>query len=114
MMVRLSVRGASPPTGRKDPDFRCPGTVFEDQERRIIVNPVKTPVVHRRLADQLWQADQTAVPITPLTDQNPDLAIQDDYTNQTVNIERRGQNGELICGRKIGLTSQPMQELLGV
>ncbi|HVQ52003.1 MAG TPA: fumarylacetoacetate hydrolase family protein [Mycobacterium sp.] len=31
-----------------------------------------------------------------------------------MNIDRRVQNGERICGRKIGLTSQPMQELLGV
>ena len=92
----------------------CPGTVFEDQERRSIVNPVKTAVVHRRLADQLWQADQTAVPIPPLTDQNPDLSIEDAYAIQSVNIDRRIQNGERICGRKIGLTSQPMQELLGV
>ena len=92
----------------------CPGTVFEDQERRSIVNPVKTAVVHRRLADQLWQADQTAVPIPPLTDQHPDLSIEDAYAIQSVNIDRRIQNGERICGRKIGLTSQPMQELLGV
>jgi 2-oxopent-4-enoate hydratase len=75
---------------------------------------VKTPVVHRRLADQLWQADQTAVPIPPLTDQHPDLSIEDAYAIQSVNIDRRVQNGERICGRKIGLTSQPMQELLGV
>ena len=75
---------------------------------------MKTAVVHRRLADQLWQADQTAVPIPPLTDQHPDLSIEDAYAIQSVNIDRRIQNGERICGRKIGLTSQPMQELLGV
>jgi 2-keto-4-pentenoate hydratase len=92
----------------------CPGTVFADWQRRSIVNPVKTAVVHQRLADQLWQADQTAVPIPPLTDQNPDLSIEDAYAIQSVNIDRRIQNGERICGRKIGLTSQPMQELLGV
>ena len=75
---------------------------------------METAVVHRRLADQLWQADQTAVPIRPLTDQHPDLSIEDAYAIQSVNIDRRIQNGERICGRKIGLTSQPMQELLGV
>ena len=92
----------------------CPGTVFEDQGCRSIVNPVKTAVVHRRLADQLWQADQTAVPIPPLTDQHPDLSIEDAYAIQSVNIDRRIANGERICGRKIGLTSKPMQEMLGV
>jgi shikimate dehydrogenase-like protein/ThiF family protein len=75
---------------------------------------VNTAVVHRRLADQLWQADQTAVPIPPLTDQHPDLSIEDAYAIQSLNIDRRVQNGERICGRKIGLTSKPMQEMLGV
>lgn len=75
---------------------------------------MKTAVVHRRLADQLWQADQTAVPIPPLTDQHPDLSIEDAYKIQSVNIDRRIQNGERICGRKIGLTSRPMQEMLRV
>ena len=31
------------------------------------------------LADQLRQAHQTAVPIRPLTDQHPDLSIEDAY-----------------------------------
>jgi hypothetical protein len=93
MMVRLSLGGACPPTGRKDHVSHCPGTVFEDQERRSIVNPVKTPVVYRRLADQLWQADQTAVPIPPLTDQHPDLSIEDAYAIQSVNIDRRRPDG---------------------
>ena len=41
--------------------------------------------LHRTLADQLWQADQTAVPIQPLTDQHPDLSIEDAYAIQSVN-----------------------------
>jgi len=64
------------------------------------------------LADELWQADTTAVPISPLTDRHPDLTIEDAYAIQSVNIDRRVANGERICGRKIGLTSKPMQDLL--
>ena len=56
----------------------------------------------------------TSSEVQPLTDQHPDLAIEDAYAIQSVNVDRRIQNGERICGRKIGLTSQPMQALLGV
>jgi 2-oxopent-4-enoate hydratase len=69
---------------------------------------------HRDLADELWQADQTARPVAPLTDRYPDLAIADAYAIQTVNIDRRIAAGARIIGRKIGLTARPMQELLGV
>jgi 2-keto-4-pentenoate hydratase len=75
---------------------------------------VQATTLHRTLADELWQADTTAVPISPLTDRHPDLTIEDAYAIQSVNIDRRVANGERICGRKIGLTSKPMQDLLGV
>ena len=42
------------------------------------------------------------------------MSIEDAYAIQSVNIDRRIENGERICGRKIGLTSKPMQEMLGV
>ena len=66
------------------------------------------------MADQLWEADQTAVPCDPLTDQHPDLVLEDAYAIQRVNIDRRIANGATERGRKIGLTSLPMQKLLGV
>jgi 2-keto-4-pentenoate hydratase len=75
---------------------------------------VQATTLHRTLADELWQADTTAVPISPLTERHPDLTIEDAYAIQSVNIDRRVANGERICGRKIGLTSKPMQDLLGV
>jgi len=68
----------------------------------------------RELADELWQADQTARPVQPLTDRHPELGIEDAYAIQTLNADRRLAGGARIIGRKIGLTSQPMQELLGV
>ena len=66
------------------------------------------------LADELWTADQKAVPIQPLTARYPDLVIEDAYAIQSHNTERRIQMGALIIGRKVGLTSKPMQQLLGV
>src|SRR6266436_3893473 len=66
------------------------------------------------LADQLWEAGQARAPIEPLTDRHPELEVDDGYAIQTRNIERRVAAGAHIRGRKIGLTSRAMQELLGV
>jgi len=71
-------------------------------------------MLHQELADELWAADRDAVPITPLTDRNPDLSLHDGYAIQSVNIKRRIAGGERVIGRKVGLTSRPMQEMLGV
>ena len=68
----------------------------------------------RELADELWQADRTARPVQPLTDRHPELVIEDAYAIQTLNTDRRIAGGARIIGRKVGLTSRPMQELLGV
>ena len=116
MMDRSARLSPVPPTGRNGTPFPLAReAVFAEQAaHRECCCPVKTTTVHRRLADELWQADTTAVPISPLTDQHPDLSIEDAYAIQSVNIDRRVANGERICGRKIGLTSKPMQELLGV
>ncbi|MFV0457917.1 MAG: 2-keto-4-pentenoate hydratase [Actinomycetales bacterium] len=73
-----------------------------------------TSDVISQLADELWTADQTAVPIAPLTERFGDLDISDAYAIQQHNIARRVSAGARICGRKIGLTSKPMQRLLGV
>jgi 2-keto-4-pentenoate hydratase len=66
------------------------------------------------LADELWQAGETRVPVEPLTDRHPDLVIEDAYAIQTRVIDRRVADGAKIIGRKIGLTSRPMQQMLGV
>jgi len=70
--------------------------------------------VHQQLADELWEADRTAKPISPLTERFPSLVIEDAYAIQTINIDRRVADGQKIIGRKVGLTSAPMQKLLGV
>jgi 2-keto-4-pentenoate hydratase len=75
---------------------------------------LSTAELHRSLADALWEADRTARPVEPLTDRHPDLDITDAYAIQTVNIRRRLDDGARVIGRKVGLTSLPMQRLLGV
>jgi 2-keto-4-pentenoate hydratase len=54
------------------------------------------------------------VAIRPLTEQSPDLTEADAYEVQRENIAARIRTGERAVGRKIGLTSQAMQRLIGV
>ena len=66
------------------------------------------------MAEALASAERDRTPIPPLTDAHPDLTVEDAYAIQSLNIERRVAEGRLVRGRKVGLTSAPMQRLLGV
>jgi 2-oxopent-4-enoate hydratase len=65
-------------------------------------------------ADELFRAGVRRQPVAPLTDRAPQLDLADAYAIQTRVIERRVAGGARVIGRKIGLTSKPMQEMLGV
>jgi 2-oxopent-4-enoate hydratase len=67
-----------------------------------------------RFAEELHRAGVERRPIEPLTGRAPDLRVEDAYAIQTGVIERRLAGGARMIGRKIGLTSRPMQEMLGV
>ena len=58
------------------------------------------------------EVDRSA--IEPITDSHQHLTVEDAYAIQTVNVERRVAAGQVVRGRKVGLTSRPMQRLLGV
>jgi 2-keto-4-pentenoate hydratase len=66
------------------------------------------------LADELWEAERSRVAIEPLTDRHSGLDIEDAYAIQTRNIDRRVAAGARVIGRKVGLTSRAMQQMLGV
>lgn len=66
------------------------------------------------LADELLAARAEVRAIARLTDRFPDLPVQDAYAVQLLNIERRIAGGARIVGKKIGLTSEAMQVMLGV
>jgi 2-keto-4-pentenoate hydratase len=85
-----------------------------DGSQRGYVRGVADSKLVTALADALWDAERGGVPIEPLTDQHSDLVIDDAYAIQTHNIDRRVAEGARIGGRKIGLTSRGMQEMLGV
>lgn len=65
-------------------------------------------------ADDLWAAQRDRKPIRPVTESFPALDVAGAYAVQQVNLHRRLAAGGVLAGRKIGLTSEPMQSLLGV
>ncbi|WP_328353309.1 fumarylacetoacetate hydrolase family protein [Mycobacterium sp. NBC_00419] len=65
-------------------------------------------------AELLFAADTDRAPIAPLTERYPGMDLADAYAVQQVNLTRRLHAGKALVGHKIGLTSEPMQTLLGV
>ena len=61
--------------------------------------------------DAAWDAGET---IAPLTESEGLVRADDAYAVQRRWTERRVARGDQVIGRKIGLTSQPMRQLLGV
>lgn len=75
------------------------------------------PLQETRLADlaaRLRAAEDAREPIAPLTEQAPELTVADAYRVQQINVHRRREQGGLVRGRKVGLTSVAMQQQLGV
>ncbi|MDZ7700673.1 MAG: fumarylacetoacetate hydrolase family protein [Halobacteriales archaeon] len=65
------------------------------------------------LADELYAAFRDAEPIDPLTDRH-ELDVADAYDIQTRLIDQRLADGASVVGHKVGLTSDGIQEQLGV
>lgn len=65
-------------------------------------------------ADALDTALLTRVPIEKLTVSYPGIDVDDAYAVQMYNVRRAAAAGRKISGKKIGLTSKPMQDMFGV
>ncbi|MEH7010459.1 2-keto-4-pentenoate hydratase [Neobacillus niacini] len=68
----------------------------------------------QQFADQLFEAEVSKNGIEPLTSIDTDMTAKDAYYIQLENINRKVVQGQRIVGKKIGLTSEAMQNLLGV
>ena len=66
------------------------------------------------LGDSLYQALRSNSVIDPITNQYPDMTIEDAYAVQKRMIDRRVQDGEVIVGKKIGVTARAVMNMLGV
>src|SRR3974377_2199846 len=66
------------------------------------------------LAEGRGAAAPTHVPIPPLSESQGLTSVETAYAIQTRWTETRTARGEKVLGRKIGLTSQAIQQQLGV
>lgn len=83
-------------------------TVDQNQGVKLDANTVA------ELADALFAAELTLNPIEALTNEHPDLSVDEAYAIAQVNTARKLAAGRTIVGRKVGLTSLAMQQQLGV
>jgi len=67
-----------------------------------------------RYGDELYDSLIQCAPIDPLTNREPDITIEDAYHIQLRMIQRRLDAGEVVIGKKIGVTSKVVMDMLGV
>jgi 2-oxopent-4-enoate/cis-2-oxohex-4-enoate hydratase len=68
----------------------------------------------QQYGDELYRALVERKAVAPLTDREADITIEDAYNIQLRMIQRRLDAGETIIGKKIGVTSQVVMDMLGV
>lgn len=68
----------------------------------------------KHYGDELYEAFVKFSPVRPLLEREPDITIEDAYKIQEHFVARRVAAGERIIGKKIGATSKPVQDFLGV
>ena len=67
-----------------------------------------------QLGDELYGALTACQVLDPLSSRHPDITIEDAYAIQQRLIARRITAGERVVGKKIGVTSQAVMNMLGV
>lgn len=66
------------------------------------------------LGDELYAALRERRTVEPLTEREPEITIDDAYHISLRMLERRLADGERVVGKKIGVTSKAVQNMLGV
>ena len=68
-----------------------------------------------QLGDELYEALRAQSTVAPLTEREPAITIDDAYYISLRMLKRRVEDdGETVVGKKIGVTSAAVQEMLGV
>jgi 2-oxopent-4-enoate hydratase len=70
--------------------------------------------VIERIARQFLEAEHQCKAVDPISDQYPDITVEDAYRIQLQVMKWKKEAGQIIVGKKIGLTSRQMQDSLGV
>lgn len=66
------------------------------------------------LSERLLAAEASCTPLDPLTVSTPGFDVERAYQVQLASVRTRVGKGRRVIGKKIGLTSKAMQDLLGV
>jgi 2-keto-4-pentenoate hydratase len=69
---------------------------------------------NEQLSKMLYEAMKTGIPIDKFSETDIAATAEDAYEIQLRNVKRALEDGEIISGKKIGLTSKPMQQLFGI
>ncbi|MFT5888896.1 MAG: 2-oxopent-4-enoate/cis-2-oxohex-4-enoate hydratase [Zhongshania sp.] len=68
-----------------------------------------------QLGNDLYEAMRSFTSIAPLIEQHPDITLDDAYYVSLQMLKRRVEDdGEVVVGKKIGVTSKVVQDMLGV
>ena len=73
-----------------------------------------TPEKISEYGEELFTALRQGKTLAPLTEREPDITIEDAYRISQVFLQCRTDAGERVVGKKIGVTSKPVQDMLGV
>lgn len=68
----------------------------------------------QQLGDELFTALQSRETLEPLTSRHADLRIEDAYHIEQPLVQRQLDAGETVVGKKIGVTSKAVMDILGV
>ncbi len=68
----------------------------------------------QEFGDELYSALTGATAVEPLTEREPDMTIEDAYKISLRLLDRRLEAGEKVIGKKIGVTSRAVQNMLQV
>ncbi|MFD2443776.1 2-keto-4-pentenoate hydratase [Bacillus sp. CGMCC 1.16607] len=68
----------------------------------------------KEIADELLEAEISKKAIAPLTQKYSELNVSDAYQIQLEVTKKKLDDGRSIIGKKVGLTSMAMQQMLGV
>lgn len=66
------------------------------------------------LAQEIQEAEKTCIPSTNLTNRYSGITVAEAYSIQLRTVQAKINQGRVVVGKKIGLCSRAMQELLGV
>jgi 2-keto-4-pentenoate hydratase len=68
----------------------------------------------KALAEMLLAAEMSRKPIAPLTESDRGITVDEAYRIQLRMMEVKKSGGQVVVGKKIGITSRAMQVMLGV